>query len=218
MHIPEEPPAIVEENRPPASWPSKGRIELQKLKIRYRPNSPLVLKGITCTFQEGARVGIVGRTGSGKSTLISALFRLVEPASGEILIDGLNICSMGGLKDLRMKLSIIPQEPTLFRGSIRTNLDPLNLYTGDEIWNALEKYANLRRQSVNYQISSNLLVSDEGENWSVALDSDNFSASAEFYSRETKSWSWMKPLHQLTLLQTRSCNGLSEKISRIARC
>ena len=92
-----------------------------------------MLKGITCTFKEGSRVGIVGRTGSGKTTLISALFRLVEPANGDILIDGISICSMG-LKDLRMKLSIIPQEPTLFRGSIRTNLDPLGLYSDEEIW------------------------------------------------------------------------------------
>jgi len=106
-------------------------------QIRYRPNAPLVLKGITCTFREGSRVGVVGRTGSGKSTLISALFRLVEPARGDILIDGISICSMG-LKDLRMKLSIIPQEPTLFKGSIRTNLDPLGLYSDDEIWKVNE--------------------------------------------------------------------------------
>lgn len=102
-------------------------------QIRYRPNAPLVLKGITCTFEEGTRVGVVGRTGSGKTTLISALFRLVEPAGGKIFIDGLDICCMG-LKDLRMNLSIIPQEPTLFKGSVRTNLDPLGLYSDDEIW------------------------------------------------------------------------------------
>ncbi|GKE96899.1 ABC transporter C family member 8-like protein isoform X1, partial [Tanacetum coccineum] len=95
MHIPPEPPAIVENNRPPSSWPSKGKIQFHDLKLRYRPNAPLVLKGITCTFKEGTRVGIVGRTGSGKTALITALFRLVKPDSGKILIDGLNICSIG---------------------------------------------------------------------------------------------------------------------------
>ncbi|XP_022721510.1 ABC transporter C family member 8-like isoform X2 [Durio zibethinus] len=165
MHISAEPPAIIEDNRPPSSWPSKGRIELQELKIRYRLNAPLVLKGICCTFQEGTRVGVVGRTGSGKSTLISALFRLVEPASGKILIDGLDICSMG-LKDLRMKLSIIPQEPTLFRGSIRTNLDPLGLYSDDEIWKGLEK-CQLKTTIIGLPNKLDSSVSDEGENWSV---------------------------------------------------
>ncbi|KAJ9190310.1 hypothetical protein P3X46_001526 [Hevea brasiliensis] len=165
MHIPPEPPAIVEDKRPASSWPFKGRIELQELKIRYRPNAPLVLKGINCIFMEGTRVGVVGRTGSGKTTLISALFRLVEPASGQILIDGLNICSIG-LKDLRMKLSIIPQEPTLFRGSIRTNLDPLGLYSDNEIWEALEKcQLKATISSLPNQLDSS--VSDEGENWSA---------------------------------------------------
>ncbi|KAF5807985.1 putative ABC-type xenobiotic transporter [Helianthus annuus] len=165
MHIPPEPLAVVVNNRPPSSWPSKGRIHFENLKLRYRPNAPLVLKGITCTFEEGTRVGIVGRTGSGKTTLITALFRLVEPDSGRILIDGLDICSIG-LKDLRMNLSVIPQEPTLFRGSVRTNLDPLGLHSDDEIWKALDKC------QLKTTISSlpNLLdssVSDEGENWSA---------------------------------------------------
>ncbi|XP_057733786.1 ABC transporter C family member 8-like [Arachis stenosperma] len=133
VHIPAEPPTIVEDNKPPTSWPWKGRIDLQSLEIRYRPNAPIVLKGITCTFKEGSRVGVVGRTGSGKTTLISALFRLVEPSRGNIIIDEIDICSLG-LKDLRTKLSIIPQEATLFKGSITTNLDPLGLYSDDEIW------------------------------------------------------------------------------------
>ncbi|OMO66295.1 hypothetical protein COLO4_30639 [Corchorus olitorius] len=165
MKIPAEPPATIDDKRPPSSWPSKGRIELQELKIRYRPNAPLVLKGITCTFMEGTRVGVVGRTGSGKSTLISSLFRLVEPATGKILIDGLDICSIG-LKDLRMKLSIIPQEPTLFRGSVRTNLDPLGLYSDEEIWQALEK-CQLKETISSLPNKLDSSVSDEGENWSV---------------------------------------------------
>ncbi|KAH6798573.1 multidrug resistance-associated protein 6 [Perilla frutescens var. frutescens] len=165
MHIPPQPPSVVVDNRAPASWPMEGRIQLLDLKIRYRPNAPLVLKGITCIFKEGTRVGVVGRTGSGKTTLISALFRLVEPHRGQILIDGLDICSIG-LKDLRLKLSIIPQEPTLFRGSIRTNLDPLGLHSDVEIWEALEKCQ--LKSTINKL--PNLLdssVSDDGENWSM---------------------------------------------------
>ncbi|GMN37023.1 hypothetical protein TIFTF001_006472 [Ficus carica] len=171
MEIPPEPPAIIEENRPPPSWPTKGRIELHSLSIKYRPNAPAILKGITCTFREGTRVGVVGRTGSGKTTLISSLFRLVEPTSGKIIIDGIDICSIG-LKDLRMKLSIIPQEPTLFRGSIRTNMDPLGVYSDDEIWMALEKcqLKSTVNSLPNLLDSSGqlpMLLSDEGENWSV---------------------------------------------------
>ncbi|KAJ4894203.1 ABC transporter C family member 8 [Raphanus sativus] len=165
MSIPAEPPAVVDDKRPPSSWPSSGTIHLQELKIRYRPNAPLVLKGISCTFREGTRVGVVGRTGSGKSTLISALFRLVEPASGCILIDGIDISKIG-LKDLRMKLSIIPQEPTLFCGCIRTNLDPLGVYSDDEIWTALEK-CQLKATISNLPNKLDSSVSDEGENWSV---------------------------------------------------
>ncbi|GFP82780.1 ABC transporter c family member 8 [Phtheirospermum japonicum] len=146
MQLPPEPPAIVEDNRPPTPWPQKGRIELLDLKIRYRPNSPIVLKGISCTFKEGTRVGVVGRTGSGKTTLISAMFRLIEPYSGKIIIDGLDICSIG-LKDLRLKLSIIPQDPTLFRGS---------------------SVAKMLAAVANGVIVGGVGgVSDEGENWSM---------------------------------------------------
>lgn len=103
------------------------------IQVRYQPNAPLVLRGITCTFQGGQRVGVVGRTGSGKTTLISSLFRLVEPAGGKILIDGLDISTIG-LHDLRSRLGIIPQEPTLFRGTVRFNLDPLNEHSDQEVW------------------------------------------------------------------------------------
>ncbi|CAN6194823.1 unnamed protein product [Urochloa humidicola] len=165
MHLPAEPPAIIPENRPPASWPQEGRIDLQDLKIRYRPNAPLVLKGITCTFAAGNKIGVVGRTGSGKSTLISSLFRLVDPAGGKILIDKLDICSIG-LKDLRTKLSIIPQEPTLFRGTVRNNLDPLGLHSDQEIWEALEK-CQLKTAISSTPALLDTVVSDDGDNWSA---------------------------------------------------
>ncbi|XP_050911863.1 ABC transporter C family member 10 isoform X2 [Lathyrus oleraceus] len=138
MHIQSEAEEIVEGNRPNLNWPIAGKVEINDLKIRYRHGGPLVLHGITCTFKAGHKIGIVGRTGSGKSTLIGALFRLVEPAGGKVVVDGIDISSIG-LHDLRSRFGIIPQDPTLFSGTVRFNLDPLSQHTDQEIWEVLGK-------------------------------------------------------------------------------
>ncbi|XWS27754.1 hypothetical protein CRYUN_Cryun25bG0007800 [Craigia yunnanensis] len=136
--IPSEPALVIETNRPQHSWPFCGEVNILNLQVRYTPHMPLVLRGLTCTFPGGLKTGIVGRTGSGKSTLIQTLFRIVEPAAGQIIIDGVNISSIG-LHDLRSRLSIIPQDPAMFEGTVRSNLDPLEEYTDEHIWEALDK-------------------------------------------------------------------------------
>ncbi|KAI9196013.1 hypothetical protein LWI28_020266 [Acer negundo] len=112
---------------------SDGDIELKNLQVRYRPNTSLVLKGITLRILGGEKIGVVGRTGCGKSTLVQVFFRLVEPSGGKITIDGVDICKLG-LHDLRSRFRIIPQEPVLFEGTVRSNIDPIGLYSDEEIW------------------------------------------------------------------------------------
>ncbi|KAH9331210.1 hypothetical protein KI387_003318, partial [Taxus chinensis] len=163
--IPNEPPLIIEDSRPSSGWPSKGTIDMTDLQVRYGPHLPLVLKGLTCTFPGGKKVGIVGRTGCGKSTLIQSLFRIVDSTGGRIVIDGIDILTIG-LHDLRSKLSIIPQDPTMFEGTIRNNLDPLGDYSDEEIWEALEK-CQLREVVQAKEEKLDSLVTENGENWSV---------------------------------------------------
>ena len=121
-----------------ANWPQSGAITFNKVEMRYRDGLPLVLQGLDFHVRGGERIGIVGRTGAGKSSIMSALFRLTELSSGQIKIDDIDISTVG-LYDLRSRLAIIPQDPTLFRGTIRSNLDPFNEHTDIELWAALRK-------------------------------------------------------------------------------
>ncbi|XP_042503356.1 ABC transporter C family member 3-like isoform X1 [Macadamia integrifolia] len=163
--IPSEPPLLVEENKPGNEWPSQGKVDIVDLQVRYAPHLPFVLRGLSCTFHEGIKIGVVGRTGSGKSTLVQALFHMLEPAAGQIWIDGINIFKIG-LHDLRSRLSIIPQDPTMFEGTLRSNLDPLENYTDEQIWEALDR-CRLGDEIRKKEGKLDSLVSENGENWSM---------------------------------------------------
>ncbi|KAI0904579.1 multidrug resistance-associated protein [Ustulina deusta] len=138
LDVEQEPAAINEQNRPPNNWPTRGSVEFIGYSTRYRRELDPVLKEVTFKIEPREKVGIVGRTGAGKSSLTLAIFRALEAETGKILIDGVDI-GLIGLKDLRQAITIVPQDPTLFAGSIRTNLDPFDLYTDDEVFSALRK-------------------------------------------------------------------------------
>ncbi|XP_048239475.1 multidrug resistance-associated protein 1-like [Haliotis rufescens] len=136
--ITSEPAWDIPERRPNHDWPDSGMVKFLDYSTRYREGLDLVLKGITCTIHPREKVGIVGRTGAGKSSLTLSLFRLIEAAVGEINIDGVDVSALG-LHDLRSKLTILPQDPVLFAGSLRGNVDPFNQYSDNQIWRALEQ-------------------------------------------------------------------------------
>lgn len=126
------------ENCPGIAWPSKGEIRFEDVAFAYRPGLPLVLQNFSASINSGEKIGICGRTGAGKSTIMNAIYRLNELAKGKITIDGIDISKLG-LYDLRRNLSIIPQDPVLFRGTVRKNLDPFNERSDDKLWEALRK-------------------------------------------------------------------------------
>jgi ABC-type multidrug transport system fused ATPase/permease subunit len=138
LDLDQEAAAVVEDNRPPESWPDKGNVEFVKYTTRYREDLDPVLKGISLKISAREKVGIVGRTGAGKSSLALAIFRALEAEKGRIVIDGVNIGSIG-LRDLRENITIVPQDPTLFMGTIRSNLDPFDQYTDEQVFGALRR-------------------------------------------------------------------------------
>ena len=123
---------------PPAEdWPHSGVIKMNKVRLRYAKSLPYVINNLYFSIKPAEKIGIVGRTGAGKSSLISILFRLAEP-EGDVMIDAIDTQTIG-LHDLRRKLSIIPQDPVLFSGTIRYNLDPFDAYDDEKLWGVLEQ-------------------------------------------------------------------------------
>ncbi|KAF9194091.1 hypothetical protein BGZ51_001070 [Haplosporangium sp. Z 767] len=133
----QEPLAHIPDRKPDPSWPSEGHVCFRDVSMRYRPELPLVLNDISFDISSGGKVAVVGRTGAGKSSLIQALFRLVDLDSGGVVIDGIDTSTIG-TADLRSKIAIIPQDPVLFQGTFRYNLDPLSRHSEQELWQALE--------------------------------------------------------------------------------
>lgn len=154
-----------------ASWPSQGEIVFDHVDMRYRAGLPLVLKDLSMHVKAGERIGFVGRTGAGKSSIMTTLFRITELSGGSITIDGHDIAKVG-LADLRSKLGIIPQDPVLFKGTIRYNLDPFNRHSDLELWTALRQAdlvgedQNLEDRGSNIRIHLDTPVEDEGFNFS----------------------------------------------------
>ncbi|XP_032409131.1 canalicular multispecific organic anion transporter 1-like isoform X2 [Xiphophorus hellerii] len=155
----------VTQHRPSEKWPEVGSLQFVDYKVRYRPELDLVLKGISCDISGTEKIGIVGRTGAGKSSLANCLFRIIEAAEGRILIDNLDISTIG-LHDLRNRLTIIPQDPVLFSGTLRMNLDPFDKFSDEELWRVLE-LSHLKDYVAGLKEGLKHGVAEGGENLSV---------------------------------------------------
>ncbi|KAF9436204.1 hypothetical protein BGZ76_004588 [Entomortierella beljakovae] len=165
-NLPQEPPAESRPDiKPKVSWPDRGRINFTNVSLRYRSDLPLVLKDVSFDIEAGKKVAVVGRTGAGKSSLIQALFLLCHLEHGQITIDGIDTQTIG-TADLRTHIAIIPQDPVLFHGTFRYNLDPLGKYSENELWNVLET-SDLKAYVQTQNGGLDAIVSVGGENLSV---------------------------------------------------
>eukprot|EP01104_Vermistella_antarctica_P012859 TRINITY_DN3793_c1_g3_i1.p1 TRINITY_DN3793_c1_g3~~TRINITY_DN3793_c1_g3_i1.p1 ORF type:complete len:1624 (-),score=345.41 TRINITY_DN3793_c1_g3_i1:937-5808(-) len=163
--VEQEAPRHIRGTRPPKTWPSHGAIKFERLTMRYRDGLDLVLRGVTADIQPKEKIGVVGRTGAGKSSLMLALFRMMEATEGRIVIDGVDIRTIG-LDDLRSKLGIIPQDPVLFAGTLRSNLDPFDERKDGDIWNVLER-VQLKTMATRLPGGLDAPVAEYGSNLSV---------------------------------------------------
>lgn len=179
LEVEQEADAVIPDSRPPADWPSGGAVEFDNYTTRYRPDLDPVLRSVSFSVQPGEKVGIVGRTGAGKSSLALALFRGLEAEKGRIIIDGVDIGTIG-LRDLREAITIVPQDPTLFTGTIRSNLDPFSLFSDQQIFTALRRVHLIGSEASGVatpMTSSTLSVAEAGStpeiNGSAILDNKN---------------------------------------------
>ncbi|KAK6202553.1 P-loop containing nucleoside triphosphate hydrolase protein [Scheffersomyces amazonensis] len=185
LKLEQEAPYTIEDKKPKSDWPQHGGIKFDNVSMNYRPGLPLVLKQLAFDVKPGEKIGICGRTGAGKSSIMTVLYRICELESGKILIDDVDISSIG-LNDLRSKLSIIPQDPVLFNGTIRNNLDPFGENEDDKLWDALRRSGlitkeelksiekNVKPDQVNSEDDQKLhkfhldqIVEEEGANFSL---------------------------------------------------
>ncbi|KAL7411550.1 ABC protein [Mrakia frigida] len=171
--VPQEAAYEREDTQPPPSWPEAGQIEMKDVFMSYRAGLPSVLKGINLSIKGGEKIGVVGRTGAGKSSIMSALFRLVELSSGSISVDGVDISTIG-LRNLRESIVIIPQDPLLFSGTIRSNLDPFSVYDDIRLWDAMKRAHLVGSESESTddaspeeRFSLDTVIEEEGNNLSV---------------------------------------------------
>ncbi|RLN64938.1 hypothetical protein BBJ28_00009890 [Nothophytophthora sp. Chile5] len=148
-----------------AAWPSRGAIKFENLCLKYRPELPLVLRGVSLDIAAGEKVGICGRTGAGKSSLMVALFRICEFESGRVAIDGIDIQKVR-MRELRRSLAIIPQDPVLFSGPLRENLDPFGEYSDAAMWSVLQQ-VHLAEAVGKWGVGLDFVVSEAGDNLSV---------------------------------------------------
>lgn len=162
--VPQEPPLIVPGQSLPPFWPSRGEVKVENITMRYREGLPTVLNGISLSIRPGERVGIVGRTGCGKSSFLAVLLRLVEVEAGRMMIDDVDTKGIG-LHSLREKAAIIPQDPAILTGTVRFNLDPFGARSDEDLWSALEK--SQLRQRVEAAGGLDSKVEEGGGNYSV---------------------------------------------------
>lgn len=162
--LPSEAPEIISKNRPPIAWPSNGAVKFNDFSTRYRPGLDLVLKNINLDIKAREKIGVVGRTGAGKSSLTLALFRIIEPTDGCVSIDELNTSTIG-LLDLRRRLAIIPQDAALFEGTVRDNLDPGHVHDDTELWSALD-HARLKEHVASMTGRLDAQINEGGSNLS----------------------------------------------------